>query len=122
MQTIADIFAQDGPLASSKPDYSPRPQQVEMAEAIAAALERGESIICEAGAGTGKTLAYLLPVLLSGRKALISTGTRHLQDQLFSKDLPLAQEALGRPVNVAQLKGRANYLCLLHLQQAESSW
>ena len=120
MQTIADIFGQDGPLAGSKPDYSPRTEQVEMAEAIAAALERGESIICEAGAGTGKTLAYLVPVLLSGRKALISTGTRHLQDQLFSKDLPLAQEALGRPVNVAQLKGRANYLCLLHLKQAEA--
>lgn len=120
MQTIADIFSPDGPLASSKPDYSPRTEQVEMAEAIAAALERGESIICEAGAGTGKTLAYLVPVLQSGRKALISTGTRHLQDQLFSKDLPLAQEALGRSVTVAQLKGRANYLCLLHLKQAEA--
>lgn len=120
MQTIADIFSPDGPLASSKPDYSPRTEQVEMAEAIAAALERGESIICEAGAGTGKTLAYLVPVLLSGRKALISTGTRHLQDQLFAKDLPLVEKALGRPVRAAQLKGRANYLCLLHLEQAET--
>lgn len=124
MQTIADIFGQDGPLAKalaeSEQDYSPRTEQVEMAEAIAAALERGESIICEAGAGTGKTLAYLLPVLLSGRKALISTGTRHLQDQIFSKDLPLAEKALGRPVRAARLKGRANYLCLLHLKQAEA--
>lgn len=120
MQTIADIFSPDGPLAKSKPDYSPRAEQVEMAEAIAAALERGDSIICEAGAGTGKTLAYLVPVLQSGRKALISTGTRHLQDQLFSKDLPLVEKALGRKVRVAQLKGRANYLCLLHLKQAET--
>lgn len=120
MQTIADIFSPDGPLAKSKPDYSPRAEQVEMAEAIAAALERGDSIICEAGAGTGKTLAYLVPVLQSGRKALISTGTRHLQDQLFSKDLPLVEKALGRKVRVARLKGRANYLCLLHLKQAET--
>ena len=120
MQTIADIFSEDGPLAKSEPDYSPRTQQVEMAEAIAAALERGESIVCEAGAGTGKTLAYLVPVLLSGRKALISTGTRHLQDQIFSKDLPLVEKALGRPVRAARLKGRANYLCLLHLKQAET--
>lgn len=120
MQTIADIFSEDGPLAKSEPDYSPRAQQVEMAEAIAAALERGESIVCEAGAGTGKTLAYLVPVLLSGRKALISTGTRHLQDQIFSKDLPLVEKALGRPVRAARLKGRANYLCLLHLKQAET--
>ena len=120
MQTIADIFSEDGPLAKSEPDYSPRTEQVEMAEAIAAALERGESIVCEAGAGTGKTLAYLVPVLLSGRKALISTGTRHLQDQIFSKDLPLVEKALGRPVRAARLKGRANYLCLLHLKQAET--
>ena len=120
MQTIEDIFSEDGPLAKSEPDYSPRTEQVEMAEAIAAALERGESIVCEAGAGTGKTLAYLVPVLLSGRKALISTGTRHLQDQIFSKDLPLVEKALGRPVRAARLKGRANYLCLLHLKQAET--
>lgn len=120
MQTIKDIFSEDGPLAKSEPDYSPRAEQVEMAEAIAAALERGESIVCEAGAGTGKTLAYLVPVLLSGRKALISTGTRHLQDQIFSKDLPLVEKALGRPVRAARLKGRANYLCLLHLKQAET--
>ena len=120
MQTIKDIFSEDGPLAKSEPDYSPRTEQVEMAEAIAAALERGESIVCEAGAGTGKTLAYLVPVLLSGRKALISTGTRHLQDQIFSKDLPLVEKALGRPVRAARLKGRANYLCLLHLKQAET--
>lgn len=120
MQTIKDIFSPDGPFAKSAPDYSPRPEQVEMAEAIAAALERGDSIICEAGAGTGKTLAYLVPVLLSGRKALISTGTRHLQDQIFSKDLPLVEKALGRPVRAERLKGRANYLCLLHLKQAET--
>ena len=120
MQTIADIFSEDGPLAKSEPDYSHRPVQVEIAEAIAAALEGEESIVCEAGAGTGKTLAYLVPVLLSGRKALISTGTRHLQDQIFSKDLPLVEKALGRPVDAARLKGRANYLCLLHLEQAET--
>ena len=89
-----------------------------MAERIAAALERRETLLVEAGTGTGKTFAYLVPALLSGRRVLISTGTRTLQDQLYNRDLPLLAGALGRPVQVALLKGRSNYLCRLRLAGA----
>ena len=114
------VFAADGPFAGLIDGYAPRPQQVEMAEAIAAALRDREVLVCEAGTGTGKTFAYLVPALQSGLKVLVSTGTRHLQDQLFHRDLPVVQRALRLPVNVQLLKGRANYLCLLRLAQHES--
>ena len=91
-----------------------------MAEAIGDAIDRSESIICEAGTGTGKTFAYLVPALQSGYKVIISTGTKHLQDQLFTRDLPLVQKVVGRALKVALLKGRANYLCLHRLRQAET--
>ena len=119
MQTPADILGSQGILSELVHDYSDRPQQVEMAEAIPGGDRPGESLICEAGTGTGKTFAYLVPALQSGYKVVISTGTRHLQDQLFTRDLPLVQKAVGRPLNVALLKGRANYLCLHRLGQAE---
>ncbi|MGH8211289.1 MAG: DEAD/DEAH box helicase, partial [Steroidobacteraceae bacterium] len=82
-----------------------------MAQRVATALEHRETVVVEAGTGTGKTFAYLVPALLSGARVLISTGTRTLQDQLFSKDLPLVAAALGRPAHIALLKGRSNYLC-----------
>ena len=119
MQTPADILGEHGALAGLVPDFTVRPQQVEMAKTIREAIDNGESLICEAGTGTGKTFAYLVPALQSGYKVVISTGTRHLQDQLFTRDLPLVQKAVGRPLNVALLKGRANYLCLHRLGQAE---
>ena len=119
MQTPADILGEHGVLAGLIPEYAVRPQQVEMAEAIGEAIDNRESLICEAGTGTGKTFAYLVPALQSGYKVIISTGTRHLQDQLFTRDLPLVRKAVGRPLNVALLKGRANYLCLHRLGQAE---
>ena len=117
--TPTDILSVEGPLAGLVKGYAPRPQQIEMAEVIAAALQNGESLICEAGTGTGKTFAYLVPAILSGRKVIVSTGTRHLQDQLHGRDLPLVREAIRKPVNVALLKGRANYLCLLRMHEAE---
>lgn len=120
MQTPADILGADGAIAQLVPDFTVRPQQVEMAEVIGAAIDRGESLICEAGTGTGKTFAYLVPALQSGRKVVISTGTKHLQDQLFARDLPLVRKAVGRPLNVALLKGRANYLCWHRLRQTET--
>ena len=120
MQTPTDILGDQGILANLVNDYSVRPQQVEMAEAIRAAIDNGESLICEAGTGTGKTFAYLTPALQSGYKVIISTGTKHLQDQLFTRDLPLVRKAVGRALNVALLKGRANYLCLHRLKQAEN--
>lgn len=89
-----------------------------MAERVAGALDNREVLVVEAGTGTGKTFAYLVPALLSGKRVLISTGTRTLQDQLFSKDLPLVSAALGRPARVALLKGRANYLCRYRLARA----
>ena len=86
-----------------------------MAEAVAEAIEGSDRLVVEAGTGTGKTFAYLLPALLSGRKTIISTGTKALQDQLFHRDLPLVGKAIGRPVTAALLKGRANYLCVHRL-------
>ena len=120
MQTPADILGAQGILADLIEDFTVRPQQVEMAETIREAIDNGESLICEAGTGTGKTFAYLTPALQSGYKVIISTGTKHLQDQLFARDLPLVRKAVGRALNVALLKGRANYLCLHRLKQAET--
>ncbi len=120
MQTPADILDENGALAGLIPDFTVRPQQVALAEAIRAAIDSRESLICEAGTGTGKTFAYLVPALQSGHKVIISTGTKHLQDQLFSRDLPLVRKAVGRALKVALLKGRANYLCRHRLQLAEA--
>ena len=107
----AECLGTDGALASEVPGFAPRPQQQQMAAAVEQALNAGEALIVEAGTGTGKTYAYLVPALLSGRKVIISTGTRHLQDQLFHRDLPTVRSALGVPLKAALLKGRSNYLC-----------
>ena len=88
-----------------------------MAEAVEEAIASGSRLVVEAGTGTGKTFAYLVPALLSGRKTIISTGTKALQDQLYHRDLPLVGKVIGRPVTTALLKGRANYLCLQRLEQ-----
>jgi ATP-dependent DNA helicase DinG len=111
MLDLEDIFGPGGPLQSALPDFKSRWQQLRMAQRVATALEHRETVVVEAGTGTGKTFAYLVPALLSGARVLISTGTRTLQDQLFSKDLPLVAAALGRPARIALLKGRTNYLC-----------
>ena len=113
-----DVFNGDGPLARALPGYAYRPEQAAMAEAVGLALARLEPLIVEAGTGTGKTFAYLVPALLSGRSVIISTGTRTLQDQLFRRDVPLLARALGLPVKIALLKGRANYLCRHRLELA----
>ncbi|SCZ55738.1 ATP-dependent DNA helicase [Thiohalomonas denitrificans] len=118
MQTPGDILGPDGPFARLLTGFSPRLQQREMADAVAEAIAGREVLVAEAGTGTGKTFAYLVPALLSGEKVIISTGTRNLQDQLFTKDLPLVRDALALPVEVALLKGRANYLCLPRLDAA----
>jgi ATP-dependent DNA helicase DinG len=118
MQTAADVLSDQGPVGALIDGFRVRPEQQAMAEAIHAAIRKHDSLICEAGTGTGKTFAYLVPALLAGRKVLISTGTRHLQDQLHQRDLPLIRQALGVPVKTALLKGRANYLCRHRLEQA----
>jgi ATP-dependent DNA helicase DinG len=116
---LSEFFAGQSPLKELLPGFQPRPGQVWMAEAVAEAIARNDKLVVEAGTGTGKTFAYLLPALLSGRKTIISTGTKALQDQLYHRDLPLIGRAVGRPVATALLKGRANYLCLHRLDQLD---
>ena len=115
------MFSKQGAIARQLPDYAVRDQQLELATAIARAMTNDESLICEAGTGTGKTFAYLVPAIMAGKKVIISTGTKHLQDQLFYKDLPVVTRALGLPVNIALLKGRSNYLCKFHLVEYEKN-
>ncbi|MDS1142136.1 ATP-dependent DNA helicase [Pusillimonas sp. SM2304] len=117
LQELSDIFASDGPLAQAVPDYRPRQAQLELAQAIEEALLNHTTLIAEAGTGTGKTWAYLVPAFLSGSKVLVSTGTRTLQDQLFRRDLPRLRNALALPISVALLKGRGNYVCHYHLDR-----
>jgi len=107
----AHCLSDSGALAGEVGGFAVRPQQVQMADAVEQALEDGTPLIVEAGTGVGKTFAYLVPALLSGKRVIISTGTRHLQDQLFHRDLPTVRSALAAPVTAALLKGRANYLC-----------
>lgn len=114
--SLSKYFGPDSPLAEWLPGFKSRPGQAWMADAVAETLETGGKLVVEAGTGTGKTFAYLLPALLSGRKTIISTGTKALQDQLYHRDLPLIGRAVGRPVKTALLKGRANYLCLERLE------
>jgi len=117
-RSISDVLGNDGPVASHLPGFAPRVEQQHLAEAIFRTLEQGEVLIGEAGTGTGKTFAYLVPALLSGQRIIISTGTRHLQDQLFYNDLPLVNRALSTGISTCLLKGRANYLCKHRLQRA----
>jgi ATP-dependent DNA helicase DinG len=116
---LSNIFTPEGPLAAAIEGYTERNEQVRMALAIADAIKNNKQLIAEAGTGTGKTFAYLVPALLSGGKVIISTGTKTLQDQLFNRDLPNVRDALKVPVSVSMLKGRANYVCHYHLARAE---
>ncbi|KAF0843199.1 ATP-dependent DNA helicase DinG [Methylovorus glucosotrophus] len=118
MSDLDSVFSLEGPLAASIPGYRTRVQQLEMAKAIEEAIKLGRQLVAEAGTGTGKTFAYLVPALLSGGKVIVSTGTKTLQDQLFNRDLPAVRDALKVPVTVAMLKGRANYVCHFHLERA----
>ena len=117
---VERVFAPDGPLARTLPGYAPRAQQLAMARAVQRHMAAGGMAAIEAGTGTGKTFAYLVPALLAGQRVVIATGTRHLQDQLFQRDLPLLRRALGAGLEVAQLKGRANYLCWHRLERARA--
>jgi len=118
LSSLPEIFSPEGPLAQAIGGYRVRDQQLDMAERIAAAINSQAVFIAEAGTGTGKTFAYLVPALQSGGKVIVSTGTKTLQDQLFNKDLPMVRDALKAPVKIALLKGRANYVCPYHLQHA----
>ncbi|NML59527.1 ATP-dependent DNA helicase [Massilia sp. RP-1-19] len=114
---IDRLFSAGGPLAPSVGAFSPRRSQTEMAKSIAQAIADQKTLIAEAGTGTGKTFAYLVPALLWGGKTIVSTGTKNLQDQLFLRDIPTVRTALRAPVSVALLKGRSNYVCHYHLER-----
>src|SRR6202158_5042204 len=118
MFDVVPIFSDGGPLEAPVAGFRHRPEQVEFAQAVLDAIESGGVLIAEAGTGTGKTFAYLVPALLAGGRVIVSTGTKTLQDQLFHRDLPRVRQALGASVDVALLKGRANYVCLHHLEVA----
>ncbi len=119
MRDLDSIFSVHGPLAKAVNGFRVRQGQLEMARAVADAIENNAVLIAEAGTGTGKTFAYLVPALLSGGKVILSTGTKTLQDQLFDRDIQVVREALKVPVTVALLKGRANYVCHHYLERAQ---
>ncbi|EGR7953504.1 ATP-dependent DNA helicase [Vibrio vulnificus] len=114
---IAKTFSSKGALGKAIPGFQARQPQIDMAEAVAEAIQQQTQLVVEAGTGTGKTFAYLVPALLSGKKVIISTGSKNLQEQLFHRDLPLMTDALGFFGQVALLKGRSNYLCLERLSR-----
>ncbi|MEO6689535.1 MAG: ATP-dependent DNA helicase [Dokdonella sp.] len=118
MTSVAELLGADGPFAREVPGFAPRASQQTMAAAVEEAIADRQILVAEAGTGTGKTFAYLVPALLSGKRVIISTGTKTLQDQLFHRDLPRVRHVLGARVSAALLKGRANYLCLHRLDQA----
>jgi ATP-dependent DNA helicase DinG len=116
-ERVVEVFSPDGPLARALPAFESRPGQLEMARTVADAFEKGGVVLAEAGTGTGKTLAYLVPAVLSGGRVLISTGTKNLQEQIYFKDIPALRDALGINFTATYMKGRANYLCLHRLDQ-----
>ena len=119
MEDLASIFGHDGLLAKHLQGFRTRPAQLAMALAVQRAIADKSTLIAEAGTGTGKTFAYLIPAIMSGKRVVVSTGTKNLQDQLFGKDLQLVREALAVPLQAALLKGRSNYLCLYRLENTE---
>ena len=118
---INELFSDRGALARGIDDFRPRQSQTDMARAVADAIVRRATLLAEAGTGTGKTFAYLVPALLWGGKVIVSTGTKNLQDQLFLRDIPVVRKALNVPVTIALLKGRANYLCHFHLDRTQQN-
>ncbi|SDD03836.1 ATP-dependent DNA helicase DinG [Cupriavidus sp. YR651] len=118
---LGTVFADTGTLATAIPGYRPRASQRKMAEAVAGAIAQNDTVIVEAGTGTGKTFAYLVPAMLWGGKVILSTGTKNLQDQLFLRDIPTVRHALNVPISVSLLKGRANYVCHYHLERAQAN-
>jgi hypothetical protein len=119
--TVDGVLGPDGALSGALEGYEHRPPQLEMARAVAHALGENRFLLAEAGTGTGKTLAYLVPAVLSGKRIIISTATRTLQEQIFLKDLPLLRDQVGLPVTAALLKGRSNYLCAARFERFEKA-
>jgi len=120
LETVADLLGSEGPIAKRLNGFSVRTEQQAMAQAIADAIAAQHDLVVEAGTGTGKTFAYLVPAMCSGRKVIVSTGTKNLQDQLFHRDIPLIRQSLNIPISCALLKGRGNYLCLERLNKTHA--
>src|SRR5436309_8951374 len=122
---MEEIFGPGGLIADAHPEYEYRPGQVQMAEAVLRAFEEKRHLIVEAGTGTGKTLAYLVPAIAAacarGQRVIISTGTKNLQEQLMEKDIPFLQKVLPRKFTASSMKGRGNYACLQRIKRAENS-
>ena len=116
-QTVNQCFSDEGALAKAIPGFKARQSQLDMANAVAAAIKDGKQLVVEAGTGTGKTFAYLAPAILDGRRIIVSTGTKALQEQLFHRDLPLVKQAIKPRLKTALLKGRSNYLCIYRMNQ-----
>src|ERR1700726_28190 len=117
--SLYQFFAPGGVLSRAHPAYEFRRGQLQMAQAVEQALEERRHLIVEAGTGTGKTLAYLLPVIRSGRRVIVSTGTKNLQEQLFYKDIPFLQQHFTRPLKVCYMKGRSNFACRQKIYDAD---
>lgn len=117
LKQVTSAFAAGGALAKHIAGFNARDAQLQMAQAVADVIEHPGALVVEAGTGTGKTYAYLVPALLSGKKVVLSTGTKNLQEQLYFRDLPKVVKALASPLQLALLKGRSNYLCLFRLEQ-----
>jgi len=115
---IEEFFKKTGPLSEIVSNFHEREDQVEMAKIVNEAVEQKKSLIVEAGTGVGKTFSYLVPALINGGKVVISTATKNLQDQLFYKDIPTIRDALKIPININILKGRANYICQLRMENS----
>ena len=122
LDTVAAVFDDDGTLAATLPGFEPRDGQRRMAEAVASVLDTGGTLLAEAGTGTGKTLAYLVPAILSGQRVLVSTGTKNLQEQIYFKDIPALIGALGVAFTATLMKGRSNYLCLQRFQAIDGTY
>lgn len=120
VEQVADVFTPEGPLARQIPAFKARAQQTEMAERIADAITANSACLVEAGTGTGKTFAYLVPAMLSGGKVVLSNRYQDFAGSAFERDIPTVRERLGAPIRVALLKGRSNYVCLHHLERAHS--
>ncbi|MBP1607895.1 MAG: helicase c2 [Acidobacteria bacterium] len=116
---LQEILGPEGAIARNHPNYEFRPGQIKMAQAVSSAIDDRRHLCVEAGTGTGKTLAYLIPTLFCGKRVIISTGTKNLQEQLYLKDIPFLEKALGRKFSVCYMKGRSNYLCLRRLAEIE---
>ena len=119
---VSAVFDDGGTLADTLPGFEPRDGQRRMAEAVASVLDTGGTLLAEAGTGTGKTLAYLIPAILSGQRVLVSTGTKNLQEQIFFKDIPALETSLGVTFTATLMKGRSNYLCLQRFHTMESTY